>query len=91
MNTALHILNLSRLPPACLTLAISTCFNVTAADVLPQDTSAALQRPQERLDRQTKRIDRLCRALGPHLEELEECAAAVGFGCNNTFRQESYR
>jgi len=36
-----------------------------------------VQRLQGQLDEQTKRIDRLYRAIGPHLAELEERAAAV--------------
>jgi len=39
------------------------------------DPSSLLQRLQAELDQQTKRIDRLYRAIGPHLEELEEQAA----------------
>ena len=41
------------------------------------DLSAAVQRLQGQLDEQTKRIDRLYNALGPHLAKLEERAAAV--------------
>jgi WD40 repeat protein len=43
----------------------------------PRDTSATLQRLQEQLDQQTKRLDRLYKAIGPQLAELEERAAAA--------------
>jgi WD40 repeat protein len=45
--------------------------------VSPQEPSSALLRLQDQLDQQTKRIDRLCKAIGPHLAELEERAAEV--------------
>jgi hypothetical protein len=48
-----------------------------AAETAPPDSSAALQKLQEQLDQQTKRIDRLYRAFGPQLEELEERAAEL--------------
>jgi WD domain, G-beta repeat len=66
----------------CLILSCTACAVSlgTAAETTnppPQDTSATLQRLQEQLDQQTKRIDRLYKAIGPHLAELEERAAAV--------------
>ena len=76
MKTLLHILNLRNLPAACLTLAASICFAAAGAPP-PQDSSATLQRLQEQLDQQTKRVDRLYRALGPQLAEMEERAAAL--------------
>ena len=77
MKTLLHILNRCNLPATCLTLAASTCFAIAAGTQPPQDTSATLQRLQEQLDQQTKRVDRLYRALGPQLAEMEERAAAM--------------
>jgi hypothetical protein len=77
MKTLIHILNLRNLPAVCLTLAASICFAVAAGTPPPQDTSATLQRLQEQLDQQTKRVDRLYRALGPQLAEMEERAAAL--------------
>ena len=58
-------------------LAASTGFLVTAAEGPSQATPATLQRLLEQLDVQTKRIDRLYNAIGPHLPELEERAAAM--------------
>jgi WD40 repeat protein len=77
MKTLLHILNRCNLPATCLTLAASTCFAIAAGTQPPQDTSATLQRLQEQFDQQTKRVDRLYRALGPQLAEMEERAAAM--------------
>lgn len=77
MKTPLHSPNLRHLLPCCLALAISVCFTAAAAQAPPADASAALQRLQDQLDQQTKRLDRLYRALGPHLAELEERAAAM--------------
>ncbi|MGC8989630.1 MAG: hypothetical protein ACP5MD_05870, partial [Verrucomicrobiia bacterium] len=77
MKTLLLILNFGPLLATGVALMACSCFNITAAEAPPQDTSAALQRLQDQLDQQTKRIDRLYRVLGPHLEELEERAAEV--------------
>ena len=77
MKTPLHILNLQHLLSACLTLAAGVCIAAAAADTPAPDNSSALLRLQEQLDQQTKRIDRLYNALGPHLEEMEERAAEV--------------
>ena len=57
-------------------LAVCTSFIVAAAESPPQETSVILLRLQDQLDQQTKRIDRLYRALGPQLEQMEESAAA---------------
>jgi len=77
MKTLLHILSLRNLPATCLTLAASISFAVAAGAPPSQETSATLQRLQEQLDQQTKRVDRLYRAIGPHLQELEERAASL--------------
>ena len=77
MKTLLHVLNRRNLPAACLTLAASICFAVGAGAPLPPDPSATLQRLQDQLDQQTKRVDRLYRALGPQLEGMEERAASL--------------
>src|ERR1035437_1578310 len=77
MKTLLHIVNRCNLPATCLTLAASTCFAIAAGTQPPQDTSATLQRLQEHLDQQTKRVDRRYRALGPPMAEAEESAAAM--------------
>lgn len=72
-----HILNLRPLLAASVLLAACTGFTIVAVESPPQDSSSALLRLQEQLDQQTKRIDRLYRAIGSHLEELEERAAEV--------------
>lgn len=77
MKTPLPTLDLRLLLVACVTLAASTCIAASAAEATPPDNSSALLRLQDLLDQQTKRIDRLYRALGPHLEEMEERAAEV--------------
>jgi WD40 repeat protein len=77
MKTPLHLINLRHLMTAGVALAASTCFTVAAAEAPAQDNASTSQRLQDQLDQQTKRIDRLYRALGPHLEELEVRAAAV--------------
>ena len=66
-----------QLVTAGVALAASTCFTVAAAEAPAQDNASTPQRLQDQLDQQTKRIDRLYRALGPHLEELEVRAAEV--------------
>lgn len=76
MKTRFPILSLRCLLAACLTLAACTRFAAAAAEGTSQDNSALLRLP-DLLDQQTKRLDRLYRALGPHLEELEERAAEV--------------
>lgn len=73
----LRILDLRLLLAACLTLAACTCIATAAAESPAPDNSSALLRLQDLLDQQTKRIDRLYNALGPHLAELEERAAEV--------------
>lgn len=66
----------------CL-LAVSLAWSAGAGVVVaatnppPPELSTALQRLQQQLDEQTKRIDRLYKAIGPHLTELEERAAEV--------------
>jgi len=75
MKTPLHILNLRRVLAAGIVLA--ACGDFAGAQAPPQDTSATPQRLQDQLDQQTKRIDRLYKAIGPQLAELEERAAAV--------------
>jgi len=71
------LLNLKRrcLLPAFLALLAGAGCAAAAQEAVPQDTSSTLKRLQEQLDEQTKRIDRLYRALGPQLAELEEHAA----------------
>lgn len=75
MKTPLHILNIHPLLAAGIVLGGCTGFTIVAAETPPQDTSAVLLRLQKQLDQQTERIDRLYRALGPQLEELEVRAA----------------
>lgn len=77
MKTTLRILDLRLLLAVCLTLAACTCIATAAAESPATDNSSALLRLQDLLDQQTKRIDRLYNALGPHLAELEERAAEV--------------
>ena len=48
---------------------------LVVAEVPSPNLSATLLRLQEQLDQQTRRLDRLYRALGPQLEELETQAA----------------
>lgn len=69
--------NLHRFLAVCLPLAACPFFNLAAAEASPPDLSAVVQRLQGQLDEQTKRIDRLYRAIGPHLAEWEESAMAV--------------
>jgi len=74
MKTPIHTFILRALLAACITLV--ACTRVAAADASPQEPSSALLRLQDQLDQQSKRIDRLYRALGPQLEEMEQQAAA---------------
>jgi hypothetical protein len=74
MKKALQIINLLGLPAVAL-FAACTCFAAAATHDSPQEPPSALLRLQEQLDQQTKRIDRLYRALGPQLEEMEQQAA----------------
>ena len=76
MKIPLRILNLRPLL-ARVVLVACTGFTVAAAEAPAQDNASTPQRLQDQLDQQTKRIDRLYRALGPHLEELEVRAAEV--------------
>jgi WD40 repeat protein len=76
MKALLHFVNLCRLVVAGVALAACAGFVVAAAEAPPLDTPIALQKLQEQLDQQTRRLDRLYRALGPHLEEMEERATA---------------
>ncbi|MBN2505246.1 MAG: hypothetical protein JXQ71_00990 [Verrucomicrobia bacterium] len=62
---------------ACLTLAACAAFAAAAAEAPSRDIPAAVKRLQDQLDEQTRRIDRLYRALGPRLEEMEERAAYI--------------
>jgi len=75
VKTPLHLLNLRLLLAAGVALAACGCF--AAAEAPPRDIFATLQRLQEQLDQQTKRLDRLYNAIGPQLAELEERAAAA--------------
>jgi WD40 repeat protein len=59
------------------TLAASLGWAAPPTNPPPQDLSAAIQRLQEQLDVQTKRLDKLYRLMGPNLEEFEERAAAL--------------
>lgn len=77
MKTPLHSLNLHPLLAVVVVLAACVGFTVPGAEPPPQDATAVLQRLQDQLDQQTRRIDRLYNALGPHLAELEERAAEV--------------
>jgi hypothetical protein len=63
--------------PALLALLVCAGCALGAAEATSQETSSALLRLQDLLDQQTKRIDRLYKALGPHLAEMEERAAAI--------------
>lgn len=74
MRRLLRILIQSPLLTTGVVVVVCICIAAAAAEGPPQDTPAALQRLQNQLDQQTKRIDRLYRALGPHLEE----SAALG-------------
>ncbi len=77
MKTPLYILNLRFLLASGIALAACLDFTVAAAETPPQEPSSALLRLQDLVDQQTKRIDRLYKALGPHLEEMEQRAAEV--------------
>ncbi|HQI34162.1 MAG TPA: hypothetical protein PLK87_15900 [Verrucomicrobiota bacterium] len=59
-----------------LVLASTFSHATAATNAAPADLAAAVQRLQEQLDEQTKRIDRLYRAIGPQLAEMEDQAAA---------------
>ena len=58
-------------------LAVPMALAAATTNPPPQELSAALWRLQEQLNEQTRRLDRLYKAIGPHLAELEEQAAAV--------------
>ena len=75
MKTQIRTFNLRPLLAASLALAACTRFAAAAAEASPQEPSSALLRLQNQLDQQSKRIDRLYRALGPQLEEMEQQAA----------------
>ncbi len=65
-----------QLSPMLLLALLLAQGAMAAADAQVQDSSATLLRLQQQLDEQTKRLDRIYRALAPHLEELEAQAAA---------------
>ena len=77
MKPKTSIYQFRRFIQICAALAVGIGVAAAATNSPPQDDSAALVRLQEQLDAQAKRIDRLYRALGPHLEEMEERAAEV--------------
>src|SRR5205085_380813 len=61
---------------ACATLLAPTLLRAAVTNIPPQ-LSTILQGLQGQLDEQTKRIDRLYKAIGPQLAELEERAALL--------------
>ena len=73
MNTARFLLF-----PALMALLLSPSAGraVAATNSSPGEVAPALLWLQDQLDLQTKRLDRLYRALGPQLEEMEQQAAA---------------
>ena len=77
MKTPSRIFNFRSLLAASVVLAACPGFTLLAAEPPPPDTASALLRLQQQLDQQTLRIDRLYRALGPNLEELEARAAVL--------------
>lgn len=77
MKGSTSLSSIRRLILGCAALAVSLGMASETTNPPPPDTSSALQRPQEQLDQQTKRIDRLYNAIGPQLAELEERAAAL--------------
>jgi WD40 repeat protein len=62
----------------CLLTSLAVSFGGAAplTNPPPENVPASIQRLQDQLEAQTKRLDRLYRLLGPSLEELEERAAA---------------
>lgn len=58
-------------------VALATGLGCGIADTNPppQEVSKTLRRLHEQLDEQTRRLDRLYRLFGPHLDELEKAAA----------------
>lgn len=75
MKWILRIFDCRCLLQLSFTLLVCASYAVSAAEAIPQDNSDTLKRLQEQLDEQAKRIDRLYRAIGPHLADLEERAA----------------
>ncbi len=70
-----HILLLTLLAQGLI--AVDRGQAATTTNASAGDLPGVIQDLQEKLEAQTRRIDRLYRALGPHLEDLEESAAEV--------------
>jgi hypothetical protein len=77
MKTRISVSTFWRVMLPCAVLSAATRPATGATNPPPQEVSAALKQIQAQLDEQTKRIDRLYRAIGPHLADLEERAAAL--------------
>ncbi len=73
----IHPKNFPLAPAMGLTIAAFVGCASWGADTPQPGVSATPEKLQDQLDEQTKRIDRLYRALGPVLEELEQEAARV--------------
>jgi WD40 repeat protein len=58
-------------------LMLSPCALAQSPATQPAPSLSEIQRLNERLDEQTRRIDRLYRAVGPMLEQLEQQAAEL--------------
>ena len=62
---------------ALLTFVTAAAFGDVGQPALPETNTAEIQQLRDRLDQQTRRIDRLYDALGPQLTEMEERAAIL--------------
>src|SRR5690349_8157157 len=76
MKTRISIYASCGIIAACATLLAPTLLRAAVTNIPPQ-LSTILQGLQSQLDEQTKRIDRLYKAMGPQLTELEERAALL--------------
>ena len=60
-----------------LLMGTSAVCAATTTNATTENLGRTLQQMHDLLDQQTKRLDRLCRVLEPHLEEMEEQTAAL--------------
>src|SRR5215471_5284690 len=77
MKTRISISTFRRVSLAYATLLAVNLASADSTNKLSSDIPAALQRIQDQLEEQTRRIDRLYKALGLQLADFEERAAEL--------------
>src|SRR5262245_29838608 len=63
------------LVPIAQTISNATAAEIAPTNGIPMNIAEELRRFREEIEEQGRRIDRLYRALGPHMKELEARAA----------------